>query len=96
MVDSVKNKIVSEFKEHKKVMLIKMEQATKMADDAADEFIDFVKSLVASASREDVQALLKMADEDDTIDEVDKAAILAMYIETHDDVDGVTVIKYKK
>lgn len=90
------SKIVNEFKEHKKVMAIKMEQAKKMADDAAEEFVNSVKSLVASASVEDIKALLETADDDNFVDEMDKVAIMAMYAESHDDVGSVVIINRKQ
>lgn len=43
-------KMVEAFKNSKKEMEIKMEQASKVADAAADEFIESIKSLAESAS----------------------------------------------
>lgn len=43
--------MIEKFKENKKVMEIKMEQASKMADAAADEFVKTLEPLVKDASR---------------------------------------------
>lgn len=43
-------KMVEAFKNSKKELEIKMEQASKVADAAADEFIESIKSLAESAS----------------------------------------------
>ncbi len=65
------------FKENKKAMEIKMEQASKLADAASEEFIESIKSLVKDASVEDVEKMLSTNDED--VSEVDKLAIAAMF-----------------
>lgn len=85
--------MVEKFKENKKVMLIKMDQANKMADDAANEFIDSIKSLVKDASEEDVKAILNADDE--MLDEVDKMAFITAFAESHD-VGGIAIIGFKK
>lgn len=48
--------MIEKFKENKKVMEIKMEQASKMADAAADEFVKTLGPLVKDASREDIES----------------------------------------
>ena len=68
------------FKENKKAMEIKVEQANKLADDAANEFLESIKSLVKDASVEDVQAFLNAND----IEELDKLAIATMFAKEHD------------
>lgn len=83
-------KMVEQFKENKKVMMIKMEQASKMADTAADEFIDSIKSLVKDASEEDLKGFLNTNDE--MLDVEDKLAIVAAYAESHDNIGGITII----
>lgn len=50
--------MIEKFKENKKVMMIKMDQANKMADEAAEEFISTLKPLVESASEEDLKTFL--------------------------------------
>lgn len=70
------------FKESKKVMEIKMEQANKLANAAENEFLESIKSLVKNASVEDVQAFLNTNDDD--IEEIDKMAIVTMFAEEND------------
>ena len=57
--------MIEKFKENKKVMVmeIKMEQASKMADAAADEFVKTLEPLVKDASREDIEKFLECEDE---------------------------------
>lgn len=83
-------KMVEQFKENKKVMMIKMEQASKMADAAADEFIDSIKSLVKDASEEDLKEILNTNDE--MLEFEDKMAIIAAYAESHEGVGGIAII----
>lgn len=86
--------MIEKFKENKKVMMIKMDQASKMADEAAEEFISTLKPLVESASEEDLKMFLQADDE--LIDSEDKLAIIAAYAETHDDVGGIAIIGIRK
>lgn len=81
---------IEQFKENKKVMMIKMEQANKMADAAAEEFIDSIKSLVKDASEEDLKEILNTNDE--MLEFEDKMAIIAAYAESHEDVGGIAII----
>lgn len=69
--------IVEKFKENKKVMEIKMEQASKMADAAADEFVKSIMTLVKDASVEEIKEFIELNDK--TIDEEDKLFIIATY-----------------
>lgn len=82
-------KMLETFKENKKVMQIKMEQASKMADAAANEFIDSIKSLVKDASEEDVREFLNA--NDDMLEFEDKLAVVAAWAEAHD-ASGITII----
>lgn len=82
--------MVEKFKENKKVMEIKMEQASKMADAAAEEFIDSLKSLVKDASEEDFKQFLGANDE--MIEAEDKLAVVAAYADTHNDIGGIAII----
>ena len=86
--------MIEKFKENKKVMMIKMDQASKMADEAAEEFISTLKPLVESASEEDLKTFLQTDDE--LIENEDKLAIIAAYAETHDDVGGIAIIGIRK
>ncbi len=86
--------MIEKFKESKKVMMIKMDQASKMADEAAEEFISTLKPLVESASEEDLKTFLQADDE--LIENEDKLAIIAAYAETHDDVGGIAIIGIRK
>lgn len=83
--------MLKEFKENKKAMEIKMEQAAKLADAAADEFIESIKALVKDASEEDVKELV----EDSSIDIEDKIAVIAAYTDSHDDI-GAAIIGFIK
>lgn len=87
-------KMVETFKENKKVMEIKMEQASKMADAAAEEFIDSIKSLVKDASEEEFKEFIQA--DDDAIKPEDKLAIIAAYAEHHDDIGGIAIIGIRK
>lgn len=86
--------MIEKFKENKKVMMIKMDQASKMADEAAEEFISTLKPLVESASEEDLKTFLQADNE--LIENEDKLAIIAAYAETHDDVGGIAIIGIRK
>lgn len=86
--------MIEKFKENKKVMMIKMDQASKMADEAAEEFISTLKPLVESASEEDLKTFLQADDE--LIENEDKLAIIAAYAETHDDIGGIAIIGIRK
>lgn len=86
--------MIEQFKENKKIMMIKMEQASKMADAAAEEFIDSIKSLVKDASEEDLKNFIESNDE--MIEAEDKLAFIATYAESHDDVGGIAIIGIKK
>lgn len=79
--------MLKEFKENKKFMEIKMEQASRLADEAANEFIDFIHTLVKDASDEDMKEFLEA--NDDMVDTEDKIAIIKAYLKTHEDVNGI-------
>lgn len=82
--------VVEKFKENKKVMEIKMEQASKMADAAADEFTESIVTLVKDASVEEIKEFVELNDK--VIDTEDKLAVIAAYLESHDDIGGVAII----
>ena len=84
--------MIERFKENKKVMEIKMDQASKMADEAADEFIDSIHALVKDASEEDLKKFLQA--EDDMIEPEDKLAVIVAFADTHDDICGVAIIGF--
>ena len=84
--------MLNKFKENKKIMGIKMDQASKMADEAANEFIDSIYALVKDASEEDFKKFLQA--EDDMIEPKDKLAALAAFADTHDDIDGAVIIGF--
>ena len=85
--------VVEKFKENKKVMEIKMEQASKMADAAADEFTESIMTLVKDASVEEIKEFVKSNDK--TINAEDKLFIIAAYAESHDDIGGIAIIGMK-
>lgn len=85
--------MVEKFKESKKVMIIKMEQASKLADEAAEEFVGVVESLAKDASEEELKEFLN--EKDEMIDLEDKFAFIAAYADNHKDVGGVAIIGLK-
>lgn len=84
--------MLNKFKENKKIMEIKMGQASKMADEAAYEFIDSIHTLVKDASEEDLKKFIQA--DDDMIEHEDKLAMIAAFAETHDDIGGVAIIGF--
>lgn len=84
--------MLNKFKENKKIMEIKTDQANKMADEAAHEFIDSIHALVKDASEEDFKKFIQA--EDDMIELEDKLAALAAFADTHDDIDGAVIIGF--
>lgn len=90
--------MVEKFKNSKKTMMIKTEQAAKMANDAVDEFIDSVKSLAKDASEKDLEEILNT--DDKMVEYDDKIAIVKAYVEsrseTHKNLRGVVVISVDK
>ena len=86
--------MVEKFKANKKIMQIKMDQAAKLANDAAEEFIDVIESLVKDASEEDVKAFMNVKDE--MIDLEDKMAVIAAFAENHDGIAGIAIIGHRK
>ena len=86
--------MLNEIKENKKVMKIKMDQVSKMADEAAHEFIDSIHTLVKDASEEDLKKFLQAGD--DMIEPDDKLAVIAAFADTHDNISGVKIIEFNK
>lgn len=86
--------MLNKFKENKKVMEIKMDQAIKMVDEAASEFIDSIRALAKDASEEDLKNFLQS--EDDMVKMQDKLAMIAAFADTHDDISGVKIIELGK
>lgn len=75
------NKQIDEFKDGKKVMITKMEAASKMADDAADEFVGKIRALAKNLSEEELKEFLKSKDE--MIEDEDKLALIAAFADEH-------------
>lgn len=84
--------MLNKFKENKKVMMIKMDQVNKMADEAAHEFVDSIYALVKDVSEEDLKKFLQA--EDDMIEPEDKLAVIAAFADTHNDIGGVVIIDW--
>lgn len=82
--------MLNKFKENKKIMEIKMDQAGKMADEAAHEFINSIHTLVKDASEEDLKKFLQA--EDDMIELEDKLAAIAAFADIYGDIGGVAII----
>lgn len=55
--------MLNKFKENKKIMKIKMDQAAKMVDEAANEFVDSIHTLAKDASEEELKNFLQAEDE---------------------------------
>lgn len=83
-------KLVEAFKNSKKEMEIKFDQANKIIDSASDEFIESIKSLAESASEKELEEFLNCNDE--AIDFEDKLAMIAAFAEHHDNIDGMAII----
>lgn len=75
-------KMVEKFLDNKKTMEAKMDAARKMADDAAEEFMESIKSLVGECSEEELKEFIHS--DDKNIDEMDKFAVAGMFAEAHD------------
>lgn len=84
--------MLDKFKENKKIMEIKMDQASKMADEAAREFIDSIHTLVKDASEEDFKEFLQA--DDDMVELEDKLAVIAEFADTHNNVGGIAIIGF--
>lgn len=52
--------MIEKFKENKKVMMIKMDQASKMADEAAEEFISTLKPLLKVLQRKTLRRFFRL------------------------------------
>ena len=85
--------MIEKFKENKKVMVTKMEMANKMANEAADEFVNSLKHLAENASEEDIEEFINS--DDDMIDKKDKLALIAMFADTHK-FGGVAIIDFRR
>lgn len=86
--------MLNKFKENKKIMKIKMDQAANMVDEAANEFVDSIHTLAKDASEEELKNFLQA--EDDMIELEDKLAMVAAFADTHDDISGVKIIELNK
>lgn len=87
--------MLNKFKENKKIMKIKMDQAAKMADEAVNEFIDSIHTLAKDVSEEELKNFLQA--EDDMIELEDKLAMVVAFADTHDDdISGVKIIEPDK
>ena len=84
--------MLNKFKENKKIMEIKMDQASKIADEAIHEFVDSIYTLVKDASEEEIKKFLQA--EDDMIEPEDKLAVIAAFADTHDDISGIAIIGF--
>lgn len=85
--------MIEKFKENKKVMEIKMDQASKMADEAVEEFVNTLAPLVEDASEKDLREFLES--EDEMIDHEDKLAIICEYAKAQD-AGGIAIIGIHK
>lgn len=76
----------NKIKENKKVMMIKMDQANRTVDKVVEEFISILKPLVKTFLQAD----------NEPIESKDKLAIIKVYVETYDDIGGITIIGIRK
>lgn len=74
--------MLEKFKEYKKEMEIKMEQAEKIADAAAEKFTGDLKALVASATEEEFKEFIES--ESDAISDTNRMVAIMMFMETHE------------
>lgn len=81
--------LMEKFKENKKIMEVKMEQAVKLRDDAVEEFTDSIMSLVEECTEDELKVFATTSD--DYIDGMDKMAVIAAYAEVHQDIDVVVM-----
>lgn len=79
--------MLEKFKEHKKEMEIKMEQAEKIADAAAEKFTGDLKALVASATEEEFKEFIES--ESDAISDTDRMVAIMTFMETHEKNAGI-------
>lgn len=82
--------MIEKFRENKKVMVIKMEQANKIADEAANEFVDSLRPLVENSSDEDIEMFLRS--DDDMINPEDKLAVIAILSSIRKSISGSIII----
>ena len=86
--------MLEKFKEHKKEMEIKMEQAEKIADAAAEKFTSDLKVLVASATEEELKEFIES--ESDVISNTDRMVVIMMFMETHEKTAGIIAMIVRK
>lgn len=86
--------MLEKFKEHKKEMEIKMEQAEKIADAAAEKFTGDLKTLVASATEEEFKEFIES--ESDAISDTDRMVAIMMFMETHEKNAGIIAMMVRK
>lgn len=73
--------MLEKYRKLKEELYVKLDQASLIADKAADDFIEQMKSLVKESSEDEIMELLKSDDE--IIDDQDKLAIVAAFAESH-------------
>lgn len=86
--------MLEKIKESKKAMMIKMEQANKIAESAAEEFICDIESLAKEASEEDLKNVINSKDE--FLEPEDRLAFLAAFAENHKDMGGIILVGIEK
>ena len=84
-----KNVMMEKFKENKKIMEVKMEQAVRLRDDAIEEFTGSIMSLVRECTEDELKTF--MTTSDDYVDGMDKMAVVSAYAEVHQDVEVMVV-----
>lgn len=81
--------LMEKFKENKKIMEVKMEQAVKLRDDAAEEFTDSIISLVEECTEDELRLFVETSDE--CVDDTDKMAVILAYAEIHHDTEVIVL-----
>lgn len=82
--------MLEKFKESKKVLDVKMEQAEKMATDAVEQFANEVQNLARESSEEELKAFLESDDE--AIDFPDKLAAIHGFMQSHEPTKDIAVV----
>lgn len=87
--------LLKRFKEDKEIMVAEIdkaeelvEKATQIAESATESFVEKLRVHVKHASKQDLMEFLEA--KDNSIEEMDKLAVAAMYADEHD-VDIVAI-----
>ena len=82
--------MLEKFKESKKVLDVKMEQAEKMATDALEQFVNEVQKMASESSEEELKAFLETDDE--AVEFPDKLAAINGFMQSHEPTKDIAVV----